>query len=69
MMKIEPIRRTTLTTEEVAEYLGLSKDFIYVLCREKKLPHARIGSRYIFKRAAIDKYIDDQIEMSVQNEQ
>lgn len=68
-MKIEPIRRTTLTTEEVAEYLGLSKDFVYTLCREKRLPHARIGGRLIFKRAAIDKYIDEQIEMSVQNEQ
>lgn len=38
------IKRSTLTVGEVAEYLGLSKDMIYKMTREKAIPHIRIGS-------------------------
>lgn len=58
-INIEPIRRTTLTVEEIAIYLGLSKDMIYKLVRGKRIPHVRVGSRILFKRESIDKWLFD----------
>jgi len=66
--KIEPIRRTTLTVKEVAEYLGISSDMVYILCREKRIAHFRIGARILFKREAIDKWIDSQMVEGIENE-
>jgi len=54
-----PIERTTLTVKEIAIYLDLSTDFIYKLCREKKIPHIKIGTRTMFKRNSIDKWLSD----------
>ena len=66
--KIEPIKRTTLTVDEVAEYLGISKEMIYILCREKRIAHFRIGRRILFKREAIDRWIDSQMVEGIENE-
>lgn len=59
-----PIQRTTLTTEEVAKYLGVSRDLVYKLCREKKIPHIKIGARIMFKISTIDKWLSDLEENS-----
>ena len=48
--QMEPIKRSTLTVHEVAEYLGVSSDMIYILCREKRIVHFRIGRRILFKK-------------------
>jgi len=67
-LRIEPIKRSTLTVTEIAEYIGLSSDMIYILCREKRIPHIRIGRRILFKRAAIDEWLENQMSESVENE-
>src|SRR5699024_12763260 len=54
-------KRSTLTVTEIAEYIGLSSDMIYILCREKRIPHIRIGRRILFKRAAIDEWLENQM--------
>lgn len=61
VMKIEPIKRSTLTVYEVAEYLGVSKDTVYIMAREKRIPHFKIGSRVLFKRHVIDQWIESQM--------
>lgn len=65
---LEPIRRSTLTVFETAEYIGVSPDKIYMMVREKQIPCFRIGSRILFKKEAIDNWISKQIEESVENE-
>nr|WP_240452175.1 helix-turn-helix domain-containing protein [Virgibacillus sp. YIM 98842] len=65
---LEPIRRSTLTTNEVAEYLGVSIDTIFKLVREKRIVHFRIGRRILFKKEAIDKWVDEQMKVSVEDE-
>lgn len=62
------IERSTLTVEETAIYIGVSVDMIYKLVREKALPHFRIGRRILFKREVIDRYIEQKIKESMQNE-
>lgn len=68
VLKLEPIKRSTLTVLEVAEYLGVSKDTIYIMAREKRIPHFRIGSRVLFKRNAIDEWIESQMIEGIENE-
>lgn len=67
--EFETIKRTTLTTEEAAKYLGLSRDMIYILARENRIPHVRIGRRVLFKKQAIDMWLDEQLQGSVLNEE
>lgn len=43
-----------LTAEEVAKILRVSRQTIYVLCREGKLPHFKVGTKLRFKRADIE---------------
>ena len=52
------MERTTLTVIEVAGYIGLSKDFVYALVAKNEIPHIRIGSRIVFKRASIDAWMN-----------
>ncbi|HLR02832.1 MAG TPA: helix-turn-helix domain-containing protein [Virgibacillus sp.] len=60
-VKLEPIKRSTLTVQEVAEYLGISNEMVYLLVREKRIVHFRIGRRILFKREAIDQWIESQM--------
>ena len=53
------LERTTLTVQEVAGYIGVSKDFVYKLVRQKDIPFVRIGSRVLFKRASIESWLSD----------
>jgi excisionase family DNA binding protein len=42
-----------LTVEEVSKMLRVSRQTIYVLCREGKLPHFKVGTKLRFKKADI----------------
>lgn len=43
-----------LTVDEVAKILRVSRQTIYVLCREGKIPHFKVGTKLRFKRADIE---------------
>ncbi|NWO14671.1 MAG: helix-turn-helix domain-containing protein [Virgibacillus sp.] len=66
MKNLPTIERTTMTVKEIAVYLDLSPDFIYKLCREKKIPHIKIGSRTMFKKDTIDRWLSDLEKESYQ---
>jgi excisionase family DNA binding protein len=42
-----------LTVDEVAKILRVSRQTIYVLCREGKLPHFKVGTKLRFKKSDI----------------
>ena len=44
----------TLTVQELAKYLRVSRQTIYTMIRAGKLPHFRIGNKVRFKKADID---------------
>lgn len=66
--EIEKVKRSTLTVSEVAEYLGVSKDTVYTMVREKKIVHFKIGRRVLFKKDAIENWIQEQMKVSVEGE-
>lgn len=51
------MERITLTVNEVAELLGVSVTTIYVMAREKQIPHKKIRGRIIFHRETIENWL------------
>ena len=46
-----------MTLEEVAQYLKLKPQTIYSWAQEKKIPAAKIGKEWRFKKTIIDEWI------------
>lgn len=51
-----------MTLEEVAEYLRLKPQTIYTWAQEKKIPAAKLGKEWRFKKSIIDKWFNDHID-------
>ncbi len=50
-----------MTIEEVAQYLRLKPQTIYKWAQEKRLPAAKLGKEWRFKRSIIDLWLDEQM--------
>ena len=53
----ERFGREVMSAIEVAEYLQLNKGTVYRLAREGKLPGAKVGRAWRFKRSLIDEWV------------
>lgn len=54
------VPRMTLTVEEAADELHLSKPVAYELVKEPDFPSFRIGKRILVNRLGLQRWIDDQ---------
>jgi excisionase family DNA binding protein len=50
--------RLTLTVEEAAQLLGISRALGYELVARGELPHVRLGRRIVVPRRALDDLLD-----------
>ena len=48
-----------MTLKEVADYLQLSKDQIYRLAQNGRIPASKVGSRWRFRRERVDQWMED----------
>jgi excisionase family DNA binding protein len=53
-----PHERLTLTVEEAAQVLGISRAFAYESVRRGDIPHIKIGRRILVSRAALDRLLE-----------
>jgi excisionase family DNA binding protein len=51
-----------MTLEEVAQYLKLKPQTIYTWAQEKRIPAAKLGKEWRFKRSIIDKWFNHHID-------
>lgn len=51
-----------MTIEEVAAYLRLKPQTIYTWAQEKKIPAAKLGKEWRFKRSVINRWFDQHID-------
>jgi len=51
-----------MTLEEVAGYLRLKPQTIYLWAQEKKLPAAKLGKEWRFRRSIIDKWFNQHMD-------
>lgn len=59
------MKRRTIGVIEAAYYIGVSKDLIYQLVREKKLPHLRVGRRILFRIETLDHWMVESEQNSI----
>jgi len=50
-----------LTLEEVARYLRLKPQTIYKWAQERRIPAAKLGKEWRFRRSVIDRWLDEQM--------
>ena len=50
-----------MTLREVAQYLGLHAMTVYKLTREGRVPAAKIGGQWRFKRDVLDAWLETQM--------
>jgi excisionase family DNA binding protein len=53
--------REIMTVEEVAEYLRLKPQTIYKWAQEKRIPAAKLGKEWRFRRSVVDRWLDEQM--------
>ena len=51
-----------MTLEEVAAYLKLKPQTIYTWAQEKRIPAAKLGKEWRFKRSMIDRWFNHHID-------
>ena len=56
-----------MTLEEVAAYLRLKPQTIYTWAQEKRIPAAKLGKEWRFKRSMIDTWFEQHIDEKFQN--
>ncbi len=59
------MERSTLMTKEAAEYLGIRYDKLRSMAIQKKIPHAKIEGRYLFRKDTLDEWMKKLEEESV----
>jgi len=52
-----------MTLKEVAKYLGLHVMTVYKLTREGRVPAAKIGGQWRFKRDVLDEWLEAQMRL------
>ena len=53
-----------MTLEEVAAYLRLKPQTIYTWAQNKKIPAAKLGKEWRFKKSIIDAWFEQHIDAS-----
>lgn len=64
-MELEKVTRTTLTMKETAEYLGVSYWLVTQLVKRKQIPCSRVGGKVLFRKEALDNYLQKQKDASI----
>jgi excisionase family DNA binding protein len=54
----KPVERLTLTVEQAAEALGISRAFAYEAVARGEIPCIRIGRRVLIPKVALDKLLE-----------
>jgi excisionase family DNA binding protein len=53
----QKIRPATMNIEDAAVYMGVHKDTVRKLIREKDLPHVRVAGRILLRPQTLDDYM------------
>jgi excisionase family DNA binding protein len=57
----ETVGQCLLDTKQVSHYLNLSESFVRKAVARNSIPHRRIGSRVLFRRDDLEKWIDQHL--------
>ncbi|GHH96658.1 excisionase family DNA-binding protein [Neobacillus kokaensis] len=60
------MERQTLSAKEAAKYIGISYWLILDITKRKEIPCIRVGSRVLFRKDALDDWMEEKEHESVQ---
>lgn len=60
--------KLTMSVEEIASELGVSKTTIYTMARQKEIPHTKVRGRILFHRPTIEHWLVTNMEGVESNE-
>ena len=63
MDKLAEEVKEILSAEELAEYLGFSKNWVYRKAEAGELPGVKLGNKWRFKRSVIDRWLEERIRI------
>lgn len=58
MTEKTPIHDRWLSADEIAEYLGVSKDTVYNWISDRGMPGCKVGRFWKFKKEAVDAWVE-----------
>jgi excisionase family DNA binding protein len=61
--------KTRMLPNEASKFLGCGYDKLMQMVRKKEIPHFRIGRRVFFTKEALNLWIENQEQQSIQGEQ
>lgn len=67
--EMKVVRPATLNIDEAAIYLGVHRDTVRKLIREKELPHVRIAGRILLRPKTLDEYMEAQEHQNLRIEE
>ena len=56
-----------MTLEEVADYLRVKPQTIYTWAQEKKIPAAKLGKEWRFKKSMVDKWFIERMDEMIES--
>ena len=62
MKEDKSLNTEIMTLEEVAAYLKVKPQTIYTWAQEKKIPAAKLGKEWRFKKSIIDEWFNQHID-------
>jgi len=51
----------TVDVEEAAQLLGIDKNTVYEYCRQKQIPHIKLGKRILIPTLALMKWLEQGV--------
>jgi excisionase family DNA binding protein len=54
-----------LTLSEVAKYLRVSKETVYKLAQQSRIPASKLGNQWRFKQELVDQWLEAQTNEAV----
>lgn len=68
LSEVSEVERLTLSVDEVANALGISKTTVYTMARQKEIPHTKVRGRILFHKPTIEHWLISNAEGVNKNE-
>lgn len=56
-LTVDPNKKMTMSVDEIAEELQISKTTIYTMVSQNEIPHKKVRGRILFHRTTIEKWL------------
>jgi excisionase family DNA binding protein len=59
-MRLRVMAERLLKAQDVAQRIGMRTEYVYRLCREKRIPHIRLGRSVRFRAESLERWMREE---------